>query len=177
MEEQIRLYPRSGIRPPNACESRRPLRWVTIRIPSVDTHLSPFVLLFALYGPQYSVSLCANWQHSDFSGHFNKATYLREKKRTSQILILNLWSLFCGGPKIFAKKNNLTENIGGKKSVHTVLPKFSHVFFFCSTVSVTLICEKTQPPFPELSQQVGPTSTNKGFSQSHVVRHKEWELC
>ena len=78
---------------------------------------------------------------------------------------------------IFTKKNKLTEN-DEKKNVHTVLPKFSHCFFFfCSTVSVTLICEKTQPPFPELSQQVGPTSTNKGFSQSHVVRHKECELC
>ena len=53
----------------------------------------------------------------------------------------------------------------------------SVMFFFCSTVSVTLICEKTQPPFPELSQQLGPTSTNKGFSQSHVVRHKECELA
>ena len=51
------------------------------------------------------------------------------------------------------------------------------LFFVCSTVSVTLICEKTQPPFPELSQQVGPTSTNKGFNQSLVVRHKECNLC
>ena len=94
-----------------------------------------------------------------------------------------------GGPKIFAKKNNLTENIGGKKllkrqnrinvsqKVFILCYPSSVMFFFCSTVSVTLICEKTQPPFPELSQQVRPTSTNKGFSQSHVVRHKECELC
>ena len=29
MEEQICLYPRSGIRPPNACETRRPFHWVS----------------------------------------------------------------------------------------------------------------------------------------------------
>ena len=93
------------------------------------------------------------------------------------------------GPKIFAKKNNLTENVAKKnfwkdkteltspKKCSYCVTQVQSCFFFCSTVSVTLICEKTQPPFPELSQQVGPTSTNKCFSQSHVVRHKECELC
>ena len=141
MEEQIRLYPRSGIRPPNACESRRPFHWASnhTSFTFVDTHLSPFVLLFALYGPQYSVSLCANWQHSDFSGHFNKATYLREKKNKKNKSNSNIKPVksFLWRVRRYLRRKTITENIGKKNfwTDKTELTSQSWFFFLLHNFS------------------------------------------